>query len=354
MEPLEPCRVVAIIPARNEADVIAQSLTSLRLQRFNGELHTIVVDDNSSDGTGSVARGTGATVIDGLTLASGWTGKLWALQQGVLAAEQFSPDFFLFTDADIWHDASNVSALVGIAQTRNLDLASHMVRLHSETLAEKLTIPAFVFFFFKLYPPSWISSQKRKTAGAAGGCVLIRPEILRRIGGLAAIRHELIDDCSLARAVKNQGGRLWLGLTAGTRSIRPYSGFLDIGRMISRSAFRQLNHSALLLGGAVAGLAVTYLLPALLGLAGNAVALFAWLLMTLCYFPIVRFYGLNPLWALTLPATALFYLAATLHSAIQYWRGQGGEWKGVCRIIEANIITMQLRSVLGSAPMAGE
>jgi hopene-associated glycosyltransferase HpnB len=328
MRSLEPCRVAAIIPARNEADVITPALTSLKNQEFNGGLQIIVVDDNSTDGTGELARRTGAGVINGLALPDGWTGKLWALQQGVTAAEPANPDFLLFTDADIRHDPHSVASLVGMAQAQNLDLVSHMVKLHCQTAAEKLMIPAFVFFFFKLYPPGWISSPKRKTAGAAGGCVLIRPEVLRRSGGLAAIRGEVIDDCSLARAVKRNGGRLWLGLTADTCSIRPYFGFRDIGKMISRSAFRQLDHSVVLLLGAVAGLVVTYLVPALLGLDRNYVALGAWLVMTVCYLPMVRFYKLNPLWALTLPVTACVYLAATLHSALQYWRGRGGEWKG--------------------------
>jgi hopene-associated glycosyltransferase HpnB len=328
MQAIKPCRVVAIIPARNEADVIDQALSSLREQQFAGELRIIVVDDNSTDGTGEVARDAGVNVIIGSPLPDCWTGKLWALQQGVAAAEGMNPDFFLFTDADIWHDAHNVASLVGMAQARKLDLVSHMVKLHCASVAEKLTIPAFVFFFFMLYPPGWISSKKRKTAGAAGGCVLIRPEVLRRTGGLAAIRSEIIDDCSLARAVKDNGGRLWLGLTVGTRSLRPYLGFGDIGKMISRSAFRQLDHSALMLMGAVAGLVLTYVIPAVLGLGGNYVALATWLLMTLCYLPMVRFYGPNPLWAFTLPLTACFYLGATVHSALRYWRGRGGEWKG--------------------------
>ncbi len=324
MRPLERCRVVAIIPARDEADVIAKSVGSLLQQEFDGELTVIVVDDNSSDGTGNLVQG--ATLIQGAPLATGWTGKLWAMQQGVAAAPE--ADFFLFTDADIRHDARSVSSLVGMAQANKLDLVSHMVKLHCGTWAEKFTIPAFVFFFFKLYPPSWIASPKSRTAGAAGGCVLIRPSMLSGIGGLAAIRGEVIDDCSLARAVKRKGGRLWLGLTASTQSIRPYAGLADIGRMISRSAFRQLDHSAPLLAGSVLGLLLTYAIPPLLALRGSSVALLAWLLMTICYLPMVRFYGLNPLWSLCLPLTACFYLGATVHSAVSYWLGRGGVWKG--------------------------
>jgi len=324
MRPLHRCRVVAIVPARDEADVIAESVGSLLRQDFDGELEVIVVDDNSSDGTGSLVQG--ARVIQGAPLADGWTGKLWAMQQGVAAAGD--TDFFLFTDADIRHDAHNVASLVGMAQHRQLDLVSHMVKLHCGTWAEKFTIPAFVFFFFKLYPPAWIASVKAKTAGAAGGCVLIRPGALAGIGGLAAIRGEVIDDCSLARAVKRKGGRLWLGLTATTESIRPYAGLGEIGRMISRSAFRQLDHSVLMLAGSVVGLLVTYVVPPMLGVSGSYAALLAWGLMTVCYLPMVRFYGLNPVWSLCLPLTACFYLGATVHSAVSYWRGRGGVWKG--------------------------
>lgn len=328
MRPSKPAHVIAIVPARNEADVIADAIHSLRNQQFDGALEIIVVDDNSSDQTFENARAAGASVIKGAPLAQGWTGKLWAMQQGVDAALASSPDYLLFTDADIRHDPHNVASLVGIAQARHLALASHMVKLYCRSWPEKLAIPAFVFFFFKLYPPAWIESQKLKTAGAAGGCVLIRPESLQSIGGLAAIRSQVIDDCSLARAVKRSGGRIWLGLSAATESIRPYNGLGEIERMISRSAFNQLNHSTLLLIGSVLGLLATYVLPLVLSLSGSYIAMAAWLLMMLAYIPMLRFYKLSPLWALTLPFTACFYLAATVHSAIAYWRGQGGQWKG--------------------------
>ena len=321
MQPLRRCQVVAIVPARDEADVISEAIASLIAQDFDGELQVIVVDDNSSDGTGPIARAAGATLIQGSPLGPGWTGKLWAMQQGVQAAAQIPADFYLFTDADIHHDARNVASLVGMAQARNLDLVSHMVKLHCSTWAEKFTIPAFVFFFFMLYPPS-------KTAGAAGGCLLIRPAMLNKIGGLASIRGEVIDDCSLAKAVKKARGTLWLGLTAEARSIRPYASLGEIGQMISRSAFNQLDHSVPLLVGSVLGLLLTYVVPPVLAFGGHYFALAAWLLMIICYQPMVRFYQLNPLWALTLPLTACFYLAATVHSAISYWRGRGGVWKG--------------------------
>jgi hopene-associated glycosyltransferase HpnB len=207
-----------------------------------------------------------------------------------------------------------------------------MVKLHCRSLAEKLLIPAFVFFFFMLYPPQWIRDPRRKTAGAAGGCILIRSAALERIGGIAAIRGEIIDDCALARAVKRTGGRVWLGATADTHSVRPYNSFGEIEKMIARTAFNQLRHSFWLLLGTVIGMVLTYLLPLALMVSGSArlamVGAAAFVLMCGSYVPMVQFYELNPLWALTLPFSAAFYTLATLHSAVQYWRGRGGEWKG--------------------------
>lgn len=334
LKPRERCKVVAIIPARDEADVIRESLESLAKQDFDGELRVIVVDDNSSDQTGDLARAAGVKVLSGAPLPNGWTGKLWAMEQGLVVAEAMQADFFLFTDADIRHDPKNLASLVGMAQAWNLDLVSHMVKLHCKTWPEKLTIPAFVFFFFKLYPPNWIASSFSKVAGAAGGCILIRPTALYAIGGLTAIRNELIDDCSLAKIVKWGGGRLWLGLSAKTESIRPYRGLGEIEQMVARSAFRQLDHSPVLLMGTILGLLVTYVLPMALALGGHdvpenarLVAGVAWVIMTCCYLPTIRFYNLNPLWAVGLPLTACFYLCATVDSALRYWRGKG-EWKG--------------------------
>jgi hopene-associated glycosyltransferase HpnB len=329
-------RVVVVMAARDEADVIGTAVTSLLGQEFAGWLHVVVVDDSSSDGTAGLAlqaaralgREADLTVITGKPLASGWTGKLWALSQGVEAAEPWQADFLLFTDADIRHGTSCVRELVSIAAERQLDLASYMVKLQCRTLPEKLLIPPFVFFFLKLYPPAWIASEKRRTAGAAGGCVLLRPAMLRAIGGLHAIRNELIDDCALARAVKRQGGRIWLGLTDGSESIRPYRRFGEIGRMISRSAFRQLEHSVWLLAGAVAGLVVSYLAPVGLMFAGSRVAGVCYLVMAGVYWPMVRFYKLSGWWCFLLPAAAGFYLGATVFSAVAYWRGRGGVWKG--------------------------
>ncbi len=327
--------VAVVIPARDEAAVIGETVRSLRAQCWSGGLHIFVVDDNSSDRTAAAAREAGegtVTVVCGKPLAEGWTGKLWALSQGVEKALETQPDYLLFTDADIRHDPDNLQKLVGIAETYNADLTSFMVKLSCTTLAERTLIPAFVFFFFQLYPPAWIWSRQRKTAGAAGGCVLIRPEALHRIGGLHSIRGQVIDDCALARRVKQTGGRVWLGLTPDTHSTRVYSRFREVGSMISRTAFNQLHHSSLLLAGTVLGLALTFLLPIAMlfsaSIAAKVLGAVTWALMTSVYFPLVRFYGLAAPWALLLPFAAVFYMAATVNSALRYWRGVGGTWKG--------------------------
>ena len=332
--------VVAIVPARNEAAVIGRAIQSLLKQQLDPKLRVIVVDDASEDGTGAAAReAAGAvgelenlTVLKGQPLLSGWTGKLWALSQGVELALALNPDYLLFTDADIVHGPGSVQSLVNTAVRYRCDLASVMVKLACESFAEKALIPAFVFFFLQLYPPAWIKSRTRKTAGAAGGCLLIRPQALARIGGLSAIRDAVIDDCTLAKAVKRAGGQIWMGLTAGTSSIRSYQGFFDIGRMISRTAFSQLNHSVLLLIGTVVALLTVYVVPvaAVFEHKPGSMALggAAWMAMTLCYAPTIRFYKQSWLWSLALPAIAVFYIGATLHSAIRYWTGKGGQWKG--------------------------
>lgn len=332
--------VVAVVPARDEADVIEQSIPSLLNQDYRPTLHVVLVDDASTDNTAELARRAAAemgrsdrlTVVASQPLPPGWTGKLWALSQGVEEALRLEPDYLLFTDADILHGAAAIRKLVGKAKENRCDLASLMVTLACASPAEKALIPAFVFFFLQLYPPAWIRSPKAKTAGAAGGCILIRPQALERIGGIAAIRDAVIDDCTLAQAVKKTGGHLWMGLTAETRSIRSYGSVGEIGTMISRTAFSQLNHSALLLGATVLGLFVTYLVPPLAACSGrrpaNLIGVLAWLLMAAAYLPTVRYYRQSSLWCVTLPAVACFYLGATVFSAIQYWRGKGGRWKG--------------------------
>lgn len=333
-------RLVAVVPARNEAGGIGKAVRSLLAQTLAPPLHVIVVDDGSTDGTAEEARRAAAeagagerlTVLPGTPPPPGWTGKLWAMSQGVTASAARNPDFLLLTDADIEYAPGEVAALADRAETERLDLVSLMVRLSTATLAERCLIPAFVFFFFKLYPPAWVASPRSATAGAAGGCMLIRPASLARAGGLAAIRGCIIDDCALARAVKSSGGRIRLGLARQTRSLRMYGSFAEIGAMISRTAFNQLRHSHLVLAATLLGLAVTYLAPPLLLLtrepAMMSLGAAAWLLMIVCYLPMVRFYRVSSLYALILPAVALFYAAATVHSVIQYAAGRGGRWKG--------------------------
>jgi hopene-associated glycosyltransferase HpnB len=324
--------VTAVVPARNEADVVGRSVSSLAAQQYPGEFHIILVDDASQDGTARLALEAAPQlrVVTARPLPPGWTGKMWAVAEGVRAA---ASDYLLLTDADIVHPPQHLAALVAQAQEGDYDLVSYMVRLQCRTLAEQALIPAFVFFFFLLYPPAWIRHPRRRTAGAAGGCILVRRVALDRIGGMAHIRGELIDDCALARAVKHSGGRVWLGLSDTAASIRQYRTFGEIGHMISRTAYTQLGYSPLVLAGAVAGLAVTYLAPPLLTFAGprgavSGMGALAWLLMSAAYWPAVRYAKQHWFWAPLLPAVALFYLCATLHSAYAYWRGRGGMWKG--------------------------
>jgi hopene-associated glycosyltransferase HpnB len=337
-----PVRIAVIVPARNEADVVGRAVGSLLRQAGQNAVHIFLVDDGSTDSTAQAARDAAVaaglaerlTVIAGSPLPAGWSGKLWAVQQGIERARGMAPDFFLLTDADIEHAPGSLAMLVSIAESGPYDLASFMVKLHCETPPEKLLIPAFVFFFFKLYPPAWIANPRCAAAGAAGGCILIRPATLEQSGGIQAIRHEVIDDCALAARVKRSGGRLWLGASAVTRSLRPYGTFSEIGGMISRGAFNQLRHSSLLLLLSMVGMAAAYLLPPALVLLGyHAVApailgAAAWLLMMLGYAPVLRLYRLSLWWAMALPLVAVFYAGATFHSAWKYWTGRGGEWKG--------------------------
>lgn len=310
--------VAAIIPARNEADVIGRAVSSLQAQNYGGPLSIFVVDDHSTDGTANLAKG--ATVIQADSLPPGWTGKLWALHCGLRHAAAFNPDYFLLTDADIVHSPHNLASLVARAERDNLDLASIMVKLRCDSFAERALIPAFLFFFLKLYPPAW-------RTGAAGGCILIRPSALHRIGGVAAIRDRLIDDCALAERVRRHG-KIWMGVSSANVSIREYKTFGEIGRMIARSAFTQLRYSTSLLAGTLLGLTLSYLIPPILGLSGHYAAAAAWILMAIAFLPTLRLYRRSLLWAPALPAIALFYMGATIQSAIQHWTGKGGQWKG--------------------------
>ena len=334
--------VTAVVPARNEADVIGRAIGSLLAQDYPGEFRVILVDDQSDDGTAAAARaapGAGGRlqVIQGKALPPGWTGKLWALAQGVeRATEDGAPAYVLLTDADIGHDPGNLRALVARAEAGRLALATQMVRLHCRTAPERLLIPAFVFFFQMLFPFAWVNDPRRRTAAGAGGCMLIRREALEAAGGIAAVRAEIIDDCALAARLKKQGP-IWLGLTVRAESLRPYLTVGEIGKMISRSAYAQLDYSPWKLAGTVVGMAVTYLAPPVLVLAGDGPAWFAgaaaWFLMWLAFQPTLRLYGRSPLWGLALPLIGAIYSWFTLQSAIQVWRGRGGQWKGRAQAI---------------------
>jgi hopene-associated glycosyltransferase HpnB len=331
--------VAVIIPARNEADVVGHAVRSLLEQNYAGELHIFLVDDDSSDNTATVARQVAEhargnnrlTVFRARPVPDGWTGKLWALSEGLKEAAAFEADYFLLADADIIHAPGNLASLVARAQSGGFDLVSLMAKLPCQSPAEQALIPAFVFFFFMLYPPAWVARPDRRTAAAAGGCLLIRSEALTRIGGIGEIRGEVIDDCALARAVKQGGGCVWLGLAEDTLSLRGYGTWTEIGGMISRTAFAQLRHSIILLVGTVVGMTITFLAPPILlcmGTGAAAIGAGAWLLMTIAFWPSLRFYRRSPLRALLLPLIAAFYLGATLHSAVRYWEGRGGLWKG--------------------------
>jgi hopene-associated glycosyltransferase HpnB len=332
--------VVAVVPARNEARSIERVLWSLVGQEYRGPFEIIVVDDHSEDGTGALAEqaadasggSSRFTLLTAATLESGWTGKLWALEQGVEEAGALLPDYFWFTDADVVHGPDTLERLVTRAESRRLDLVSLMVLLEARSLAERFLIPPFLYFFLKLYPPRSIADPKSRTAGAAGGCMLLPRATLERVGGLRAIRGEVIDDCALARAVKRRGGKIWMGLTQKSVSLRSYKTVGEIRDLIARTAFTQLGYSALPLLGTLCGMLLTYLLPVIFSFSRDPAvwrtSLAAWALMTITYLPTVRFYGLSPLWAPTLPLAAVFYSYATWLSAWRYWLGRGGQWKG--------------------------
>jgi hopene-associated glycosyltransferase HpnB len=326
--------VVAVVPARNEADVIARTVGSLKAQNYAGEFRVILVDDQSSDGTGEAARALGCEVISGAPRPPGWTGKLWAVSQGIAAAG--TPDYLWLTDADIAHTPDNLAKLVARAEAGGLVLTSLMAKLHCKSVAEKLLIPAFVFFFDMLFPFGWVNG-KGKTAAAAGGCMLVRRGALERAGGIDAISGEIIDDCALGRAMKRQGP-IWLGLTDRAVSIRPYDGFDEIRRMVARSAYAQLSYSPFQLLGTVLGLVVVYAAAPFVAVfargPAQAAGFAAWLLMAVAFGPMLRFYRLPPFWGLALPLIGALYGAFTLDSAIQHWRGRGGMWKGRVQAME--------------------
>jgi hopene-associated glycosyltransferase HpnB len=338
--PGEQPSIAVIVPARNEGGQIHRAVTSLLAQDYYGPSRVFVVDDNSTDDTAREALSAGQTsncpevlkIIPGAPLPRDWSGKVWAMHQGWKAARAFSPEFVLFTDADIEHPPGALGALVAQAQSGPYDLVSLMVKLRTETFPEKLLVPAFVYFFWLLYPPSRISNRRSRVAGAAGGCVLIRGQMLETIGGLEAISNEIIDDCALAAILKRARGRLWLGTASDTCSLRGYDTFGNLRDMIARTAFNQLRHSIWLLAGCVAGMLLAFAVPIILlgsGKGGTVIeAVAALALMTISYLSVVRFYRLAAIYAFTLPLAGLFYLYATIYSAVKYWMGKGGEWKG--------------------------
>jgi hopene-associated glycosyltransferase HpnB len=342
-EPGEWPSVCVVVPARDEAAVLTASLPSLLAQDYPGRAEVFLVDDGSSDGTGKLARelarrhgGLPLTVDSPGEPPAGWTGKLWAVRHGIGLAHARGPEFLLLTDADIAHAPDSLRQLVAAARTGGFDVVSQMARLRVESAWERLVVPAFVYFFAQLYPFRRIGRRGARTAAAAGGCVLLRAEAAERARIPDAIRHAVIDDVALARAVKAGGGHIWLGLADRVDSVRPYPGLHDLWRMVSRSAYAQLRHNPFVLAGTVLGLALVYLVPPLALLAGLALgdtaaaALggAAWLVMTGTYVPTLRYYR-QPLWlAPLLPFTAFLYLLMTVDSAVQHYRGQGAAWKG--------------------------
>lgn len=332
-EPAAWPEVIAVVPARDEAEVIARSIGSLLAQDYPGAFRVILVDDSSSDGTAAIARRAAGSerlnILTGRPLAPGWTGKLWAVSQGIAQAGPATRYLWL-TDADIAHAPDTLRSLVARAEARGLVLVSLMAKLQCESLAERALVPAFVFFFKLLYPFARVN-RATGIGAAAGGCMLVRNDALAAAGGIKAIRNALIDDCALGTALKRQG-RVWLGLTDRAQSIRGYQTAGTIVAMIARSAYAQLGYNSLALIGTILGLALVYVVPPGLALfaigAARLTGMAAWALMVLSFQPMLRFYRRSPLWGLALPAIAAFYAGCTLLSAWQQYRGRGGMWKG--------------------------
>jgi hopene-associated glycosyltransferase HpnB len=330
--------VAVVIPARDESEFIGASVDSLLCQEYPGSLAIFVVDDDSSDDTAAIAARTAATaparqvkVLTSKGPPRGWTGKLWALKEGIAAAETSRPDYLLLTDADIVHAPDTVAWLVAHSLAGRYVMVSLMAKLRCASLAERSHVPAFIYFFQMLFPFALVNRSSSGVAAAAGGCILVRTDALDRAGGIAGIRNALIDDCSLAAKLKAVGP-IWLGLTERVRSVRPYETLSDVSQMISRSAYAQLRYSPLLLAVTTAGLLLTFVAPPVLAVFATGLprylGLAAWLAMALSYVPMLRFYRRSPLWGLALPAIASLYLYYTLNSAYQYLRRRGGQWKG--------------------------
>ncbi len=341
-------KVVAIVPARNEGDVIFQTLHSLLQQQGHLLEKIIVINDNSDDNTAAEINRLmlednqqKILLIQGKPLVKGWTGKLWAIQQGFEKLQQIYPNydanFFVWlTDADIVHQPVCLNRLMQIAIQQNKDMVSLMVKLSCKTFWEKLLIPPFVYFFQKLYPFRAVNSKTSTVAAAAGGCILIRRKILEDIGGISSIRNQLIDDCALAKQVKKINGQLWLGLTNDSMAVRPYKNLSSIWKMVVRSAYRQLNYSWIFLMLTTFGLIATYILPWCLLLIAIffsswvvfGLSLLTIVIMTITFIPTARLYHLTPLWFFLLPFSAFLYMLMTINSAYLHRRGRGGNWKG--------------------------
>ena len=327
--------VTVIVPARNEAESILRSLSSLLSQDYSGPLSILLVDDNSTDGTGDIAASLCGderlSILKGKPLAAGWSGKLWAVNQGLCHEKARAADYILLTDGDIEHAPGHISSLVAKAEADGLDLVSEMVRLHCSTAAERAFIPAFVFFFQMLYPFAWTANPARRTAGAAGGTMLVSRAAIARVDGVSRFRGQLIDDCALAREIKSTGGHIWLWHSTRAASLRIYTEWRDIWNMIARTAFVQLRNSVLMLAGCILGLALVYCAPPMLALAAHGLprllGALAWLAMALAFQPTLRRYRCSPLWGIALPCISLFYLFATVASAVRHYTGRGGGWK---------------------------
>jgi hopene-associated glycosyltransferase HpnB len=323
--------VVAVVPARDEADVLPEVLRSLVEQDYPGAFRIVLVAKTH-------AAGARLAVVRTPPRPAGWVGKMWALASGVADAREAgpAPDFWWLTDADVVHAPDTLRRLAGKAEAEGRDLVSLMVKLASGRGLDVLLVPAFVYFFQKLYPFPRVNDPRSRTAGAAGGCVLVRDGALVRIGGIEALRGEVIDDCALGAAVKRTGGRLWLGLADVERSIRGYDGISGVWNMVARSAFTQLGHSSLLLAGTLVGLAILYLLPPVAVVTvpwhGNALAAAAgagaWALQAASFAPTLALYGRPLAFGFLLPVAGTLYAGMTFDSALRHWRRRGAEWKG--------------------------
>lgn len=333
--------IAVVVPARDEAAGVAACVTSILSQPYPGMLSMVLVDDQSQDGTSQIASDAAArmgaldrlTVLQGRPLPSGWTGKLWAVKQGLTAVERRSaqPDYVLLTDADIVYSGDILIRLVARAQKDRLAMTSVMATLRCESFAEKYLIPAFIFFFGMLYPFGWIRDPSHATAAAAGGCILVRWDALKNAGGIESIRGSLIDDCALGARLKLQGP-VWLGFSQNVKSVRASDTVANVGHMISRSAYAQLRYSPVILIGTVLAMTLVFLAPVAVTLFGHGLAVAfataAWILMALAFQPTLRYYGQSAFWGPALPAIAIAYMVFTVNSAIQHFQGRGGMWKG--------------------------